>query len=75
MGVPPVKLVHHVIEVLRPVRGHDHGQQRHGIIRGSGLELESQHPPSVEPIDLQHGFELDSCATFANFVQKGSERL
>ena len=41
----------------------------------SGLERESQHPPSVEPIDLQHCFGLDSCATFANFVQKGSERL
>ena len=70
--IPPVKLVHHVIEVLRPVRVHDHGQKRHGIIRGSGLEPERHHPPSVEPIDFQHCFELNSYTTSTNY---GSERL
>ena len=48
-GVPAVKLVHHVTQVLCPVRVHDHGEQRHEILRGSGLEPERYHPPSVEP--------------------------
>ena len=51
-GVPPVQLVHHVMEVLRPVRVHDHGLQRHGIIRGSGLEPKCKHHPSVESLTL-----------------------
>ena len=53
MGVPAVKLVHHVTEVLRL----DHGQQRHGIIRGSGLEPDRQHPLSVEPIGTSFKFQ------------------